>query len=192
MGTLTYGMNVSLDGYTTDREGGIDWTVPDAEQHQYWNDLTATLSLSLYGRKLWDTMSAFWPTADQDPDASAQVVEFAQRWRSVPKVVFSQTLAEVSGNARLERGDVVEVARRLKEETDGLIEVGGATLAGPLVRAGLVDEVRVAIMPTAVGGGTPFLPPLDELLRLELVETRTFPSGTVLHHYVVMHGRAGT
>jgi dihydrofolate reductase len=186
MGTLTYGMNVSLDGYTTDRDGGIDWTVPDAEQHQYWNDLTATLSLSLYGRKLWDTMSAFWPTADQDPDASPQVVQFAQRWRAVPKVVFSQTLAEVSGNARLERGDVVEVTRRLKEETNGLIEVGGATLAAPLVRAGLVDEVRVAIMPTAVGGGTPFLPPLDELLRLELVETRTFPSGTVLHHYVVL------
>jgi dihydrofolate reductase len=183
MATLTYGMNVSLDGYIADRDGGIDWTDPDPEQHQYWNDLTATLALSLYGRKLWDIMASFWPTADQDPDASAQVVQFAQRWRAVPKVVFSKTLDEVSGNARLERGDVVEVTRKLKEETAGLIEVGGATTAAPLVRAGLVDELRVAIMPVVVGGGTPFFPALDKLLRFELVETRSFASGTVLHHY---------
>jgi hypothetical protein len=35
----------------------------------------------------------------------------------MPKVVFSQTLESVDWNSRLERGDVVEVARRLKAET---------------------------------------------------------------------------
>ncbi|HEX2291359.1 MAG TPA: dihydrofolate reductase family protein, partial [Pseudonocardiaceae bacterium] len=90
----------------------------------------------------------------------------------------------VDWNSRLERGDVVEVARRLKAETDGLMEVGGATLAAPLVQAGLVDEFQVVVTPVAVGGGTPFLPALDRWLKLELVENRTFPSGSVLLRYV--------
>ncbi len=184
MGTLTYGMNVSLDGYIADESGSIDWSEPDDELHQYWNDHTRDLALSLYGRRLWELMSGHWPTADQDPSATPVTVDFARAWRAVPKVVFSQTLDTVVGNARLERGDPVEVARQLKDETDGLIEVAGATLAAPLVRAGLVDEFTVVVYPTAVGGGTPFFPPMDTWIPLEMVENRTFPSGTVLLRYV--------
>jgi dihydrofolate reductase len=184
MGRLTYGMGVSLDGHIADRKGDIGWSAPDDELHQYWNDQARDIAVSLYGRTLYELMSAFWPTADEAPDATPLVVEFAQLWRAMPKVVFSRTLESIDWNSRLERGDVVEVARQLKAETDGLIEVGGATLAAPLVRAGLVDEFQVVVMPTAVGGGTPYFPSLDEWLRLELVENRTFPSGAVLLRYV--------
>ncbi len=184
MGKLTYGFGVSVDGYTADRDGRIEWSAPDAELHQYWNDHARDLAVSLYGRKLYDLMSAFWPTADQDPAAPPVVAEFSRLWRDLPKVVFSQTLEKVDWNSRLERGDVVEVARKLKADTDGLMEVGGATLAAPLVRAGLVDEFLVVVTPTAVGGGTPFFPPLDKWLPLDLKENRTFPSGAVLLRYV--------
>jgi dihydrofolate reductase len=95
-----------------------------------------------------------------------------------------EDLDSVGWNSRLERGDVVEVATRLKAETNGVIEVAGATLAAPLVRAGLVDEFHVVVTPAAVGGGTPFFPTLDKWITLELVENRTFPSGAVLLRYV--------
>jgi dihydrofolate reductase len=184
MGKLIYGMGVSLDGYVADAKGDIGFADPDDELHQYWNDQAGETAVSLYGRKLYELMAAYWPTADQAPDVPAVEAEFARLWRATPKVVFSKTLDEVGWNSRLERGDVVEVARRIKAETDGLIEVGGATLAAPLVRAGLVDEFQMAVSPAAVGGGTPFLPTLDRWIRLELVENRTFPSGTILLRYV--------
>jgi dihydrofolate reductase len=184
MGKLIYGMGVSVDGYTSDASGEIPWTGSDDELHQYWNDHAREIAVSLYGRKLYELMSAHWPTADQAPNVPAVEAEFSRLWRAMPKVVFSQTLESVDWNSRLERGDVVEVATKLKAETDGLMEVGGATLAAPLVRAGLVDEFQVAIPPVAVGGGTPFFPQLDKWLKLELVENRTFPSsGTVLLRY---------
>lgn len=184
MGTLSYGMNISLDGYINDSAGGIDWTDPDPDQHQYWNDFTATLALSLYGRTLWNLMAAYWPTADQDPDADPVTVDFARRWRAVPKVVFSRGPLEVSGNARVERGDVVEVTRRLKAETDGQLEVGGATIAAPLLASGLVDELRMVVLPILLGGGTPVYPALTDQQRFELVETRQFRNGAVLMHYL--------
>jgi dihydrofolate reductase len=183
MGKLIYGFNVSVDGYVNDAQGSIDWSEPSDELHQYWNDFERETALTFYGRKLYDLMSAYWPTADEDPDAPPIIVDYARVWRAMPKVVFSHTLDSVDWNSRLERGDPVEVVTKLKAETDGRLEVAGATLAAPIVRAGLVDEYRIVIAPTIVGGGTPFLPTLPSWISLRLLENRTFPGGTVLLRY---------
>ncbi len=147
MGKVTYGMNVSVDGYIADTNGTSGGASRTPIMHQYWNDQIRDTAVSLYGRKLYELMSAHWPTADEAPDVSSVQAEFARLWRAMPKVVFSKTLDSVGWNSRLERGDVVEIATRLKAETDGLIEVAGATLAAPLVRAGLVDEFHVVVTP---------------------------------------------
>ncbi|MCV7375730.1 dihydrofolate reductase family protein [Mycolicibacterium arabiense] len=183
MGTLIYGFNVSVDGYVNDANGSIDWSEPSDELHQYWNDFVRGTALTCYGRRLYDLMSAYWPTADDDPDAPPIIVDYARVWRAMPKVVFSSTLDSVDWNSRLERGDPVDVVRKLKAETDGRLEVAGATLAAPIVRAGLVDEYRMVIAPTLVGGGTPFFPPLPSWISLRMVENRTFPCGAVLLRY---------
>jgi dihydrofolate reductase len=63
------------------------------------------------------------------------------------------------------------------------MSVGGATLAGAAMRAGLIDEYALATHPVMVGGGTPFFTALDSWGNLNLVETRTFPGGVVLTRY---------
>ncbi|MCP9274147.1 dihydrofolate reductase family protein [Mycolicibacterium arenosum] len=183
MGTLIYGFNVSVDGYIADAQGNIDWSDPSDELHQYWNDFERGTALSFYGRRLYELMSAYWPTADEAADATPMIVDYARVWRAMPKVVFSRTLESVDWNSRLERGDPVEVVTKLKAETDGNLEVAGATLAAPIVQAGLVDEFRIVVAPVAVGGGTPFFPSLPSWISLRLVENRTFPCGTVLLRY---------
>lgn len=183
VGKLIYGFNVSVDGYIADAQGSIDWSEPSEELHQYWNDFERETALSFYGRRLYELMSAYWPTADQAPDADPVIVDYARIWRDMPKVVFSRTLKSVEWNSRLERGDPVEVVRKLKAETDGNLEVAGATLAAPIVQAGLVDEYRIVVAPTLVGGGTRFFPTLPSWIWLRLLENRTFPGGTVLLRY---------
>lgn len=183
VGRLIYGFNVSVDGYIADARGNIDWGDPSEELHRYWNDFERQTALSFYGRRLYELMSAYWPTADTAPDATPLIVDFARIWRDMPKVVFSRTLDSVGWNSRLERGDPVEVVRRLKAETDGQLEVAGATLAAPIIRAGLVDEYRIVVTPTAVGGGTPFFPALPSWIPLRLLENRAFRGGSVLLRY---------
>jgi dihydrofolate reductase len=128
-------------------------------------------------------MSAHWPTVDQQPDATPVEVEFARVWQKTPKVVFSTTLDEVSGNARLVTGDAVAEITRLKAEDGAPMEIGGAVLAGAAMRAGLIDEYQVVTHPVLVGGGTPFFSALDSWVSLRLVETRSFPDGVTLSHY---------
>ncbi len=128
-------------------------------------------------------MSSYWPTGDQQPGATPAQVEFARNWRDTPKVVFSSTIGTVGWNARLVTGDAVAEITRLKAEDGGPMRVGGATLAGAALRAGLVDEYAIVTHPVLVGGGTPFFTALDGRVDLHLVETRTFPGGVVMSRY---------
>ena len=51
------------------------------------------------------------------------------------------------------------------------------------MRLGLIDEYQLFVNPVVLGGGTPYLPALDERINLELVETRTFGSRVVYLRY---------
>ena len=185
MRTLTFGMNVSLDGYIAAPGDDIGWSVPSDELFHWWSDRVAATDLALYGRKLWDTMSSHWPTADQQPGVTPAEIEFAHRWRDMPKAVFSSTTSAVDGNARLVTGDAVAEITRLKAEEGGVMDIGGATLAAAAMRAGLIDEYVLATAPVLVGGGTRFFTALDNWVNLNLVETRTFPEGIVLTRYEI-------
>src|ERR1700753_1046785 len=88
---LTFGMNLSLDGYIAAPGDDIGWSVPSGELFQWWSDRVGATGLALYGRKLWETMSSHWPTADQQPGATPAEIEFARRWQEMPKVGFSST-----------------------------------------------------------------------------------------------------
>ncbi|MFC7621989.1 dihydrofolate reductase family protein [Microlunatus sp. GCM10028923] len=190
MRKLTYAMNVSLDGYTAAPGDDIGWSgddepgsPPSDELFKWWSDRVAAPGLSLYGRRLWDGMSSAWPTADQQPGATPEVIEFARRWRDRPKIVFSSTIDKVVWNSRLVSGDAVAEITRLKGEDGEPMDIAGATLAGAAMKAGLIDEYVLVTVPVLVGGGTPFFASLDNWVNLTLVETRTFPGGRLMTRY---------
>ena len=183
MRKLSYGMNLSLDGYIAAPGDDLGWSLPSDDLFQYWSDRVAATGLALYGRKLWETMSSHWPTADGQPGATSAEIEFAGRWREMPKVVFSSTTSTVDWNTRLVTGDAVTEITRLKAEDGGPIDIGGATLAAAAMRAGLIDEYVLATAPVLLGSGTPFFAALDNWVNLTLLETQTFPGGVVLARY---------
>ena len=183
MRKVIYSMNVSLDGFVEGPNRELDWSTPDEELHRFWNDQEREMGTSLYGRRLYELMAAYWPTADTDPSAPDYVVEFARIWRDKPKIVFSTTLEKVDWNSRLVRDNVAEEVAKLKAQVGKNMEVAGPTLASTLVRLGLIDEYGPVVHPVVLGGGTPFFPALDNRIILTLVETRTFGSGVVYLRY---------
>ena len=183
MRKLVYSMNLSVDGYIAAAGDDISWSAPSEELFQWWLEQEQTNSLSLYGRKLWATMSSYWPTGDQQPNATPAQIEFARNWRDTPKVVFSSTIDRVDWNTRLATGDATAEISRLKNGDGGPISIGGATLASAAMRAGLIDEYALVTHPVLTGGGTPFFAALNKWANLDLVETKTFPGGVVLTRY---------
>jgi dihydrofolate reductase len=178
---LIYSMNVSVDGFIADRAGAFGWTVPDEEQFRFHIAQTSELGGYLCGRRLYESMLP-WET-DQSMRVNELRAAFADVWCAIPKVVFSRTLDSVQGNARLAKASVAEEAAAALDATDKDVSIGGAGLAAAAIELGLVDELRMFRHPVVVGGGTPFLPPVTEDIRLELVETRTFGSRVIYEHY---------
>src|SRR5205823_6747943 len=110
---LIYGMNMTLDGYIAAPGDDIGWSGPPSDElFQWWLDQELASELTLYGRKLWETMSSYWPTGDQQPGATPAEIEFARNWRDTPKVVFSSTIDKVDWNTRLVTGDAVTEIKR--------------------------------------------------------------------------------
>ncbi|MER6460765.1 dihydrofolate reductase family protein [Streptomyces sp. NPDC048409] len=186
MRKVTYSMSMSLDGYIVGPDGGFNWSAPDPELFRFWIEEIREVGVHLMGRRLYETM-LYWETADQEPTFDDADREWTALWNPLPKVVFSTTLSEVRGNARLLPGGVAEEIARLRAEPGtGDIAIGGATLAAEAAAHGLIDEYRVMVYPVLVGGGIPFFPREERRVDLELVESRTVSSGVVyLRHRVV-------
>jgi dihydrofolate reductase len=79
---LIYGMNLNRDGYIAAPGDDIGWSGPPSDElFQWWLDQERASGLALYGRKLWETMSSYWPTGDQQPGATPAQIAIAQNWR---------------------------------------------------------------------------------------------------------------
>ena len=186
MAKLIYSAIASLDGYVADRDGNFDWAAPDAEVHAFVNDLERPIGTYLYGRRMYETM-AVWETMD---DPAPEMRDFARLWRAADKVVYSRTLDAVSTpRTRLERELMPAAVRALVAGAARDVTIGGPTLAGAALAAGLVDEIQLFLNPIAVGGGTPALPH-DVRVDLKLLDQRRFGNGVVYLSYRV--GRAST
>ncbi|WP_326645210.1 dihydrofolate reductase family protein [Streptosporangium sp. NBC_01755] len=172
---------MSLDGVVQapggsdeDTDGGFahgGWSHPffdDEVVGGAFDDAMAKAEALLFGRRTWQTMAAAWPERAGDP--------FADQMNSIPKYVVSETLGddELTWNntTRISGGEAVAHIRKL-HETDGgdLVAMGSPTLVRTLLREGLVDELRLMIMPVILGGGKTIFPDDGGLRTLELAST---------------------
>lgn len=183
MSTLIYLMNVSLDGFVETPGHSLDWANVDDELHSWFNERAREIEASLYGRRMYELMTGYWPTAESDPAATVAMREYARIWRDTPRIVFSSTLEKVEWNSRLARGDIADELARLQTEFRGDLDVGGAALAASFIKRGLVDEYRLLVHPVILGEGTPFFPSLDSPITLRLIETHRFASGVTYLGY---------
>src|SRR3990172_7638685 len=183
MRKVMYAMSVSLDGYIEAANGDLSWSFPDEELHKHFNERESMIDTYLYGRRLYENMTAYWPTADENPSAPQHEIEYARIWKSKPKVVFSKTLDHVEWNSTLIRDNIADEVNRLKSQSGKDMSVGGAELASTFMQLGLIDEFWLYVHPIILGRGKPMFQQLDDKITIVLIETHTFSSGVVLIRY---------
>jgi dihydrofolate reductase len=183
MGKLIVWMNPSLDGYISREDGALDWSTVDEEFHRYVNEKARHLAAFLHGRKMYELMSAYWPTPEAASSEHDYIREFAKIWTEKPKVVFSRTLKTADWNSRNVSDNLAEEVTRLKQQPGGDLAVGGANIASSLQKLGLVDEYHLFVAPIALGRGVPLWPADGGDVRLRLLETHAFGSGVLFLRY---------
>ncbi|HEY0450049.1 dihydrofolate reductase family protein [Actinophytocola sp.] len=183
MRKIIYWVHVSLDGHISGPNGEFDWPVFGPELARYSHEENDRVDTFLYGRAVWDLMSSYWPTADENT-TEEHARYFAPIWRATPKVVFSKTLTHADWNTRVISDDLETAVKALKSEPGKDMQLtGGAGVAAALAELDLIDEYQVVVHPVVLGGGKQLFP-LVPRFTLELVETRVFDGQTVLMRHV--------
>lgn len=171
-------MGISVDGIVAGGPRGQEQ--PGGAEHpdvKAWKlESLHKVGTHIMGRVTYEEMAAHWPSST-DP--------YAELMNDIPKVVFSKTLRRAEWpESRIASGDLAKEINNLKREAGkDLMAHGGASFVQALSRLGLVDEYRLVINPVALGSGQPLFKDLAAPLRLNLIEAKTFPTGTVIHVY---------
>jgi dihydrofolate reductase len=186
MRKLIYAINLTLDGCCEHNKVGP----PDEEVFDYYINLVRDSGLFVYGRKTYELMVPYWPDIAKKPAGETKAdkadVEYGRAFDSKKKVVFSKTLKSVDDKSRIVRANLKDEILKLKQEPGGYILTGGIALPAQLIELGLVDEFRFLVVPSFAGEGRRLLDGarLRENLRLKLVDSKVYKSGSILLHYV--------
>lgn len=174
---------VTLDGFFAGPDGEIDWFIQEPEVDQAVHQSMQPDTL-LMGRVTYEMFVSFWPYVGNDPNAPAGVRQMANELDQMSKVVFSDTLDELTWiNSQLVKGDVVQTVRAIKQGPGADITIfGSGSIVQQLADEKLVDEYLIVVTPVILGRGKPLFADVSQS-SLELVESKSFASGNVLLHY---------
>lgn len=195
MGQLVVQEFVSADGFAADANNEftfyelLDGGTAEFDRSQLrWLDTIDTMVL---GANTYRMFVEYWPT----PASKDEII--APALNGLRRIVFSRHLTAAPWGdlpeAAIESGDATEGIRRIKRETDGDIVLWGSlTLAGTLLAAGEVDQVRLVVMPIALGEGRGVFPVGQDPTVLNLLSATTYDHGLTELVYGLRARRAVT
>lgn len=178
---------VSLDGYVADKKGGLDFfthltaeqnTFSDAHQVKFME----TVDSILLGRKTYELFVEFWPNATTDQEVMADKIN------ETKKIVFTNTLAKAPwgewAEADIISGEAMEAIKGLKRlPGKNIVLWGSISLVQTLMQENLIDEYHIQLCPVLTGGGRSLFNQQINPRKLNLIEVRHYPTGTVFLNY---------
>jgi dihydrofolate reductase len=186
---LISAMQVTLDGYILGPEEESDWV-------DSWSDalgLLPPVDTFVLGGGMFPQYGQFWTAVLDDPNAAAEMLgrepypretSYAKLAAVTPHLVVSSTLTESDTHWPTTRIVGIDEVRALKEQPgEAVYVVGGAKLMTSLLRAGVLDELRLIVHPVAVGSGTALFGGITARQELELVAAEPGAAGPVVLSY---------
>lgn len=171
---------MTLDGYF---EGTKPWEIDfhnlawGPELQRYAEQFGEEGDLLVFGRKTYEGMAAYWPTAEGEEKIKTYM-------NGIAKIAVSRTMTEPGwNNARIVSDPVSELTKLKQQDGKTIFIFGSAELADGMMKAGLVDEVRICLVPVILGGGNPLFKPAEGQVPLKLLESSTTESGAVILRY---------
>jgi dihydrofolate reductase len=171
---------MTLDGYF---EGTKPWDIDfhnlawGPDMARYAERFGDQGDLLVFGRKTYEGMAAYWPTAENEEKIKVYM-------NSIAKIAVSRTMKQADwNNTRVVSDPVSELEKLKKEDGKTIFIFGSAELVDKVLKAGLVDEIRICVVPVILGGGNPHFKPAERQMPLKLLDTWTAESGAVVLRY---------
>ena len=179
MRKLIAAINMTLDGF-------CDHTsmIPDDDILQHYNELLSNSDALIYGRITYQLMESYWPVIVKNPTGNQPTDDFAVLIDDIPKIVYSHKLENVDWkNTILKREVIKEEVLELKQQPGKNMLAGSRSLIVTLMQLDLIDELQLCVHPVILGNGLPLFENIKDRINLNLIKTKTFGCGSVIHYY---------
>jgi len=167
---------LSLDGYIARSDGSLDWLDKANEQVTPgvdcgYADFFDSVDLLVMGRKTFEQVLLFgkWPYKD------TQVLVLSKNGVHIP-VELQKSVSAYSGEPE-------EILEKARSQGATHIYLDGAATIQPFLRAGLVDEMTLTIVPVLLGSGRSLFSSLPHDMPLSLIDSKTYDFGYVQLKY---------
>jgi dihydrofolate reductase len=178
-------VHLSLDGFVASADGGLGWVTINEELFGYVEQRIMKTDTALYGRKTFQMMEAYWPTAADKPDASRHDIDHSRWYGQASKIVLSRTLKTGSDSkTKIINGQLAEEIKQIKQSPGSEILVfGSPSTTHALMAEDLIDEYWIFLNPVLLGQGIPLFKNIGQRAALTLYASKVFDSGVVCLQY---------
>lgn len=183
-------MHISLDGFVAGPNGEMNWIKVDQDIFDHVGKRISEGDTSLYGRKTFEMMEGYWPTAADKPGATKHDIEHSKWYSKVHKVVLSKTLKpEGLSNTTVISDNLSDRINEIKQSPSGgnqdILLFGSPTATHSLMQQNLIDGYWLFVNPIILGQGIPLFVDIKEKIKLKLLTTRSFTCGVTELNYIV-------
>lgn len=180
-------MHVSLDGFVAGPNGEMNWIKVNQEIFDYVGNRITKTNTALYGRKTFEMMESYWPTAAEKADASKHDIEHAHWYKNVNKIVLSTTLEQENfGLTTIIGNDIERGINKIKQlSNEEILLFGSPKTTHSLFEFGLIDGFWMFVNPIVLGNGIPLFNKIKDKMLLNLISTKLFDNGVVELNYLV-------
>jgi len=177
--------HTSLDGYVAGPNKEMDWINVDEHLFEYSGMLTDNADTALYGRVTYQMMEEYWPTADEQVNASKHDIQHSRWYKNSTKIVISKTMKDrnITNTIILSENIVDQVQRIKQQDGKNILIFGSPTASHILMQHNLIDDFWLFVNPILIGEGIPIFKNINEKVNLKLVESKVMSSGVVVLHY---------
>lgn len=180
-------MHISLDGFVAGPNGEMDWIKINPEIFDFVGKRIQKGDTSMYGRKTFELMEGYWPTAGQKPDATKHDIEHSAWYAKVHKIVISKSLNASGMNQVTAIGDkLADKINEIRNQNGSeILLFGSPNATHSLLSHGLIDGFWLFVNPIVLGKGIPLFENIPDRLNLNLVSTHRFDCGVTELNYLV-------
>lgn len=178
--------HLSLDGFVAGPNGEMDWININDELFAHVEQRIGLTDTALYGRKTYDMMESYWPTAADQPNATRHDKVHSEWYSKANKIVLSRTMKDVvRPNTTIISDNIAKQIGAMREQQGTEILVFGSPSAThALMQHGLIDGYWLFVNPVVLGKGIPLFNGNQSRATLELLSTRQFACGVTELSYV--------
>lgn len=164
----------SLDGYISDKNGGIDWlhAIPNPDKNDMgYSDFMSGIDALVMGRKTFETVLGFgieWPY-------DKPVFVLSNSLNNIPK--------ELEEKVELVKGSLKQILNQIHKKGYYRLYIDGGSTIQSFLNEDLIDEMQITTIPILLGGGAPLFSDLPKELNFDLIKTEVFLNQLTQSHY---------